>query len=113
MEQRRLKSKAVGFAHAEVFCEDLTSTEAELFQELSESAGTNQAIALLACLRREAAGPLTIPAESVVDVLAKASADEGDIIVIVRSDKNVYARVLDSLTEDFQLLGPVIGFGRS
>lgn len=99
MEHRTLKTDVTGFAHNDVFCDELSPREAELFHELSLAGDQVQATALLACLRHSLAGPQVIPMGAVVDVLAKAGADAGDIFLIVRSAAGVYAQVLDSQTE--------------
>lgn len=99
MEQRTLKVDLDGFAHESVFRGEFTPGENELYQELQLAGGTLQADALLACLRQSLAGPVAIPAGTVVDVLAKAGAAGGDIVLVVRSDAGVYAWVLDSLTD--------------
>jgi hypothetical protein len=99
MEKRTLKSDLAGFANPDVFRSDFAPWEKDLYQELRLTGGTTQADALLACLRRERAGELVIPAGAVVDVLAKAGAAEGDILLIVLSEAGIYAQVLDSNTD--------------
>src|SRR5262245_45822287 len=99
MEQRRLTRDLNGFAHADVFIGDLTPRETELYRELQLTGGSIQADALLACLGHALAGPPVFLAGAVVEVLAKATADEGDIFLIVRRTDGVFAHVLDSQTE--------------
>jgi hypothetical protein len=99
MEKRSLKADLAGFAHSDVFRSEFTPWENELYQELRLAGGSTRADALMACLRRELVGELVIPAGSAVDVLAKAGAEEGDILLIVLSEAGVYAQVFDSETD--------------
>lgn len=99
LELRKLTEDLTGFAHQDMLHTEKNPREEELYQELKLTAGENNADFLLACLRRDLAGSLVIPAGSKVYVLAKATADDGDIFLIVRSAAGIYAHVLDSLTE--------------
>jgi hypothetical protein len=99
-EQRTLKADLSGFAQADDNRYVLDELEKELGAQLLQTiADVRQVDYLLVQLRRSLSGPLRIRAGEVVDVLAKASAAEGDIVLIVCSASGVFAHVLDSQTE--------------